>query len=213
MAKMIEVNQISKSFKKQQVLHNVSLSCENGKIYGIVGYNGSGKSVLFKCICGYYRVDEGSILVRDQKIGADVDMIRDAGIIIEEPAFLKQYSGIRNLDFLYRLNHKPDREHLRQAMIQVGLDPDSGKPVGKYSLGMKQRLAIAQATMEDQDILILDEPMNGLDQEGMEQMRKLFLMFKKEGRTLLFASHNRQDIESLCDEVYEMNRGELKRIR
>ena len=94
----------------------------------------------------------------------------------------------------------------------MGLDPDSGKPVGKYSLGMKQRLAIAQATMEDQDILILDEPMNGLDQDGMEQMRELFLHFKEEGRTLLFASHNRQDIESLCDEVYEMNRGELKRI-
>lgn len=149
MAKVIEVNHISKSFKKQQVLHDVSLSCESGKIYGIVGYNGSGKSVLFKCICGYYRVDEGSILVRDQKIGVDVDMIRNAGIIIEEPAFLKQYSGLKNLDFLYRLNHKPDREHLRQAMEQVGLDPDSGKPVGKYSLGMKQRLAIAQATMED----------------------------------------------------------------
>lgn len=212
MAKVIEVNHISKSFKKQQVLHDVSLSCESGKIYGIVGYNGSGKSVLFKCICGYYRVDEGSILVRDQKIGVDVDMIRNAGIIIEEPAFLKQYSGLKNLDFLYRLNHKSDREHLRQAMEQVGLDPDSGKPVGKYSLGMKQRLAIAQATMEDQDILILDEPMNGLDQEGMEQMRELFLKFREEGRTLLFASHNRQDIESLCDEVYEMNRGELKRI-
>lgn len=171
MSKMIEVNQISKSFKNQQVLRDVSLSCEKGKIYGIIGYNGSGKSVLFKCICGYYRTDEGEILVRGQKIGADTDMIRDAGIIIEEPAFLKQYSGIKNLDFLYRLNHKPDREYLRQAMIQVGLD-----------------------------------------QEGMEQMRKLFLSFKEEGRTLLFASHNRYDIESLCDEVYEMNRGELKQI-
>lgn len=212
MAKVIEVNHISKSFKNQQVLHDVSLSCESGKIYGIVGYNGSGKSVLFKCICGYYRVDEGNILVRGQRIGTDVDMIRNAGIIIEEPAFLKQYSGLKNLDFLYRLNHKPDREHLRQTMIQVGLDPDSGKPVGKYSLGMKQRLAIAQATMENQEILILDEPMNGLDQEGMAQMRELFLELKKESRVLLFASHNRQDIESLCDEVYEMNRGELKRI-
>lgn len=103
MSKMIEVNQISKSFKNQQVLRDVSLSCEKGKIYGIIGYNGSGKSVLFKCICGYYRTDEGEILVRGQKIGADTDMIRDAGIIIEEPAFLKQYSGIKNLDFLYRL--------------------------------------------------------------------------------------------------------------
>ncbi len=212
MSVVIQVDGISKKFKNKEVLKNVSLTCERGKIYGIVGYNGSGKSVLFKCICGFYHVDEGHIYVRQKEIGKDVSMIENAGIIIEEPAFLKSYSGLKNLEFLYGLNHKLDRTYLKQVMINVGLVSEEHKSVGKYSLGMKQRLAIAQATMEGQDILILDEPMNGLDKEGMEQMRTLFLKMKEEGKVLLFASHNREDIRALCDEVYEMERGELKRI-
>ena len=139
-------------------------------------------------------------------------MIENAGVIIEEPAFLKQYSGMRNLELLWILNHRMDKTHLQQMMREVGLDPMNKKPVGKYSLGMKQRLAIAQAVMEEQDILILDEPMNGLDKDGVAQMRELFLRLKEEGKTLLFASHNREDIEVLCDEVYEMDKGRLQKI-
>lgn len=212
MAKTIRVEHISKQFQKTTVLEDVSLVCESGKIYGIVGYNGSGKSVLFKCICGFYPVDTGEIYVREKQMGLDGSMIENAGVIIEEPAFLKQYSGMRNLELLWILNHRMDKTHLQQMMREVGLDPMNKKPVGKYSLGMKQRLAIAQAVMEEQDILILDEPMNGLDKDGVAHMRELFLKLKEEGKTLLFASHNREDIEVLCDEVYEMDKGRLQKI-
>lgn len=213
MGSTLEVKNISKKFGKHIVLEDVSLTCESGKICGIIGYNGSGKSVLFKCICGLYRADEGEIHIRGKILGKNMDMIKNAGVIIEEPAFLKQYSGIRNLELLWLLNHKKDTKKLQEVMQLVGLDPFNKKPVGKYSLGMKQRLAIAQAIMEEQDILILDEPMNGLDKDGVAQMRELFLRFKEEGKTLLFASHNREDIEVLCDEVYEMDRGKLVRVR
>ena len=209
MEEVIRVEHISKQFQNTTVLEDVSLVCERGKIYGIVGYNGSGKSVLFKCICGFYPVDAGKIMVRGKQIGKDCSMIENTGVIIEEPSFLKQFSGMRNLELLWLLNHKKDTEYLRQIMRKVGLEPMNKKPVGKYSLGMKQRLAIAQAVMENQDILILDEPMNGLDKEGVAQMRTLFLQLKEEGKTLLFASHNREDIEVLCDEVFEMDKGKL----
>ncbi|MBO5303511.1 MAG: ATP-binding cassette domain-containing protein [Lachnospiraceae bacterium] len=213
MAEIICVKNVSKKFGAQTVLEDVSLTCEAGKIYGIIGYNGSGKSVLFKCICGLYHADTGEIHIREKQLGKDMDMIENAGVIIEEPAFLKQYSGLRNLELLWLLNNKKDSKKLQDVMRTVGLDPANRKPVGKYSLGMKQRLAIAQAIMEEQDILILDEPMNGLDKDGVAQMRELFLRFKEEGKTLLFASHNAQDIDVLCDEVYEMDKGRLERIR
>lgn len=212
MAEVIKVEHIEKSFKKHKVLKDVSLTCESGKIYGIVGYNGSGKSVLFKCISGFYLVEKGTITVRGKMVGKDMDVVQNLGTIIEEPAFIKQYSGLKNLELLYMINHKKNREYVKESMRKVGLDPELKKPVGKYSLGMKQRLAIAQATMENQDILILDEPMNGLDKDGVEQMRKLFLSFKEEGKTLLLVSHNREDIELLCDEVYEMEHGRLHKL-
>ena len=126
---------------------------------------------------------------------------------------MKNVSGIRNLDILYRVNHKKYRPYLIEIMEKVGLDPNSKKPVGNYSMGMKQRLAIAQAIMEDQEILILDEPMNGLDHKGVGEMRELFLALKNAGKLILLASHNREDIDILCDEVYEMEMGKLKRIR
>lgn len=213
MGETIRVEHITKQFRGHTVLDDVSLACESGRIYGIVGYNGSGKTVLFKCICGFYFPDRGDIYIRGKKMGKDVDMIQNAGVIIEEPSFLKQYSGLHNLELLYRLNHKKDTEKLKRAMELTGLNPAEKKAVEKYSLGMKQRLAIAQAIMEEQDVLILDEPMNGLDKDGVAHMRKLFLNMKEEGRTLLFASHNKEDIDSLCDEVYEMDQGKLHRIR
>lgn len=198
MNEIIQIEKIHKSFKSQQVLTDVSLSCKKGHIYGITGYNGSGKTVLFKCLCGFIKPDSGRILVRGKELHKDFDMIENAGVIIEEPAFTAGFSGIRNLE---------------AVMQQVGLDPALKKPVEKYSLGMRQRLAIAQAIMEDQDILILDEPMNGLDKQGIADMRHLFMRLKSEGRTILFASHNKDDIDMLCDEVYEMEHGQLSRLR
>ena len=134
------------------------------------------------------------------------------GIIIEEPAFLGNAGGLKNLAYLYQIRNKKDNRYLSRIMEQVGLDPGSKKYVKKYSLGMRQRLAIAQAIMEEPDILILDEPMNGLDKDGVREMRELFLKIKESGKTILMASHNREDIEVLCDEVYEMEKGRLCRI-
>ncbi len=205
---IIEVVNVSKKFGSHEILKDVNLTCEPGKIYGFVGYNGSGKTVLFKCICGLLRVDTGKILVRGKAIGEE--LIQDTGIIIEHPAFLMNLSGRKNLELLYMLDHNKDRNKIRQVMEQVGLDADSRKKVRQYSLGMRQRLAIAQAIMENPGILILDEPMNGLDKRGIQEVREILLNLKQEGKVILLASHNREDIEILCDKVYEMDNGKLQ---
>ncbi len=210
---IIEVCKVSKNFGNHVILKEVSLTFESGKIYGLIGYNGSGKTVLFKCICGFYHVDAGEIRIDGRTMHKDMDMLERAGIIIEEPGYIRNFSGLKNLECLYRIRNKPNRKYLKEVMERVGLDPDSRKAVCHYSLGMRQRLAIAQATMEDQEILILDEPMNGLDKAGVADMRSFFEEQKKQGKLILMASHNKEDIDLLCDEVYEMDRGEVTRIR
>lgn len=209
----IEVCNVSKKFGDSVVLDKVSLELNGGKIYGIVGYNGSGKTVLFKCICGFYRTDKGVIKINDQVMHKDIDILKGAGIIIEEPGYIRNFSGIKNLECLYRICNKPNRKYLKTVMAKVGLNPNSRKPVCHYSLGMRQRLAIAQATMENQEILILDEPMNGLDKRSVSDMRNFFEELKEQGKLILLASHNKDDIELLCDEVYEMDMGRLSRLR
>lgn len=206
---IIEIDGISKRFKDRLALHDINLRFESGKIYGIVGHNGSGKTVLLKCICGFLRVDQGEIRINGKVMRKQIDMLHQAGIIIEEPAFLRNRSGYKNLEYLYTLRNQNAKDHLYGIMEKLSLNPRDRKPVGKYSLGMKQRLAIAQAIMEDPPVLILDEPMNGLDRKGMEDMRELFLEMKQRGKLILFASHNRNDIELLCDEVHELEQGGL----
>ena len=209
---VIEIEHVSKSFKGMQVLNDVNMTCSGGNIYGIVGHNGSGKTVLFKCICGFLRVDSGNIAINGKVMGKDLDMLKHTGIIIEEPGYIRSLSGFRNLEYLYRISNKKDKAAIHAAMLKVGLDPCARKKVCNYSLGMRQRLAIAQATMEDQEILILDEPMNGLDKEGVAEMRKFFSDQRSMGKLILLASHNKEDIEVLCDEVYEMSHGTLSAI-
>lgn len=196
---VISVAHIEKKFGTETVLNDVSLEVERGKIYGIIGRNGSGKTVLFKCICGLLNNDTGIIQVDRTQLG----------VIIEEPGFLRQYSGKRNLELLAALS---DKEHMDivEVMNLVGLGNAVNKKVGKYSMGMRQRLGIAQAIMEYQQILILDEPMNGLDNQGVREMRELFIRLREKGITILLASHNREDIETLCDHVYEIDAGKLK---
>ena len=206
---MICVNNGTKSFKNQEVLNNINIVFESGKIYGIVGYNGSGKSVLLKCICGFLTLDSGEIEINGKKLKKDIDMIQDAGVIIEEPAFLKEYSGKRNLEFLYSIRNKLNPEVISKAMRLVGLDENSKKKVKNYSLGMKQRLAIAQAIMENPKILLLDEPMNSLDKNGVQEIRELLLDLKKQDKTIVLVSHNQEDIRVLCDELYEIENGML----
>mgnify|MGYP001154837293 FL=1 len=205
----IEVQNVVKRFRDQVVLKNVSISFEKGKIHGIVGRNGSGKTVLFKCICGLMHPEEGVILVNGKRVGRDVDMPEDIGAIIEAPGFLPNYSGYKNLRFLANIRRKIGKEEILNVLKTVGLDPESRKHVGKYSLGMRQRLGIAQAIMEDPEILILDEPMNGLDNAGVQDIRALLLELKAQGKTILLASHNHEDVAALCDTVHEMDGGVL----
>ena len=209
MENCIEVQNVVKRFRDQVVLKNVSISFEKGKIHGIVGRNGSGKTVLFKCICGLMHPEEGVILVNGKRVGRDVDMPEDIGAIIEAPGFLPNYSGYKNLRFLANIRRKIGKEEILNVLKTVGLDPKSRKHVGKYSLGMRQRLGIAQAIMEDPEILILDEPMNGLDNAGVQDIRALLLELKAQGKTILLASHNHEDIAALCDTVHEMDGGVL----
>ena len=205
----IQVNDIVLRFKKDILLDHVSYQCEQGKIHGIVGRNGSGKTLLMKCICGFIRPNEGHIYVRDKEIGKDIDFTPDTGIIIETPGFIPYYSGYRNLKVLAAINNRISRKDIENAMYQVGLDPTMKKRVATYSLGMRQRLGIAQAIMEDPSLIILDEPFNGLDKHGVEEMREYFLSLKKKGKTILLTSHNTEDIEYLCDTVVEMDNGKF----
>lgn len=210
MAEVIKIENLTKKFGDVTALENVNLSMERGKIYGVVGRNGSGKTVLFKLIAGYLRPTAGRVIVSGKEIGKDTDFAENIGIIIENPGFLKGYTGFKNLAYLASIRNVIGKEEIRASMEKVGLDPDSRKKVGKYSLGMKQRLGIAQAIMEDPGILILDEPMNSLDKQGVEEVRGILKELRDEGKTIMLASHNKEDIEVLCDEVYEMDRGRLE---
>lgn len=210
METMIEVIDLVKKYQDQEVLKKISCTFEKGKITGLIGRNGAGKTVLMKCICGFVIPTEGEIRIDGRKLrGRKEADLTKIGMIIENPAFLEAYTGYQNLAFLARINGIIGKEKIRKTLRMVGLDPDSRKKVGKYSMGMRQRLALAQAVMEDQEILILDEPMNGLDNRGVEEMRKLLLDFRGQGKTILLASHSQEDIRVLCDKIYEMDQGEI----
>ena len=198
---MIKIENVTKTFKENTVLNNVSINFEKGKIHGLIGRNGSGKTVLMKCICGFIPV------ICKNNVPENI------GLIIETPGFLPNYSGYRNLKFLADISGKANKNAIIRSIESVGLDPHSKKHVGKYSLGMRQRLGLAQAIMEDPDLLILDEPMNGLDKDGVKDMRDYLLKLKEQGKTMLIASHSAEDIEILFDTVCEMDKGVLTKLK
>lgn len=206
---MIEIQNVTKVYGKQTVLSCVSATLEAGRIYGLVGINGSGKTTLMRCICGFTHPTSGKIIVNGDEIGKKVDFPKRTGIIIETPGFLPHYSGLRNLLLLAGVSHGATKERAAQVMRQVKLDPDEKKPVAQYSLGMRQRLGIAQAIMEDPQILILDEPFNGLDKDGVWDIHELLQQQKAQGKTIILASHSASDIQQACDVVYEMTNGSL----
>ena len=210
---MIKAENVCLTLQKNEILKNVSIHFERGKIHGLIGRNGSGKTMLMKCICGFVKPTSGEITVDGKRIGKDCDFPNNAGIIIETPGFIPYYSGVKNLKLLADLRKKITTDDIRSTMKQVGLDPDLKRHVRKYSLGMRQRLGLAQAIMENPDLLILDEPMNGLDKDGVEDMRKYLLDLKAQGKTILIASHSAEDIDVLCDTVCEMDKGKLEKIR
>ena len=195
----IEAVDVSKRFGKDIVLDHISITFESGKIHGIVGRNGSGKTVLMKCILGFLRPTAGQITVFDKRIGRDCDFAPNTGMIIETPGFLPGETGRSNLLWLGRLRGKVSKERVDEALTLCGLDPN----------GMRQRLGIAQAIMENPDLLILDEPFNALDISGVEEMRQLLLKLKGQGKTILIASHSKEDVDFLCDTVIRMDKGKI----
>lgn len=208
MSEIVKVENVTKYFKQEKVLDDVNMNLETGHIYGIVGKNGAGKTVLFKIIAGFIKPSSGKVTVAGKIIGVDRDFPDSLGLIIETPGFLSQYNAYQNLLYLANINNKISKEDIKEAIRMVGLDPDSNKKVGKFSLGMRQRLGIAQAIMENPNLIILDEPMNGLDKKGIEDVKELLLKLKGDGKTILMASHYAEDME-ICDEVFQMEGGKL----
>lgn len=208
MSEIVKVENVTKYFKQEKVLDDVNMNLETGHIYGIVGKNGAGKTVLFKIIAGFIKPSSGKVTVAGKIIGVDRDFPDSLGLIIETPGFLSQYNAYQNLLYLANINNKISKEDIKESIRMVGLDPGSNKKVGKFSLGMRQRLGIAQAIMENPNLIILDEPMNGLDKKGIEDVKELLLKLKDDGKTILMASHYAEDME-ICDEVFQMEDGKL----
>ena len=207
----VSVKGAVKRFREVTALDDVSVDFERGKIHGIVGRNGSGKSVLFKCIVGFMVLDSGEITVFGERVRPAKP--QEIGIIIEQPGFVGSESGFRNLKMLAGINRKIDDERIRETMRLVGLDPDERKHVRKYSMGMRQRLGIAQAIMESPPLLVIDEPMNGLDSGGVAEIREVLKQLREGGTTVLITSHHAEDIDELCDTVCEMEQGRLSVLR
>lgn len=194
MSSYIEVKNVSKSFSGRAILQNISLPVEQGTTVGLVGANGSGKSVLFKIICGFEKPDQGSVYVRGNQLGKNgCDFPESLGVFINSPGFIGIYNGFQNLKFLADIQGKIGEKEIRQAMSKVGLDPDNKTKVDNYSLGMKQKLGLAQAIMEGQDTLILDEPFNALDYKTYEDVKAIIRMLKAEGKTIFLTSHHYKD--------------------
>lgn len=207
----IMIEHLTKKYNEKEVLHDITVSFSKGKLYGLIGRNGSGKTMLLKSICGFIKPSSGTIRVDGKTLWKDMDIPPNMGIIIEKPGFLPDKSGYKNLQLLSIVQGSVAKEEIREVMKRVGLDPDSRKKVGKYSMGMKQKLGIAQAIMGNPEILLLDEPMNGLDEESVQLVRGILQEFKEKNALIILASHVKEDIELLCDEVYVMSAGELKR--
>lgn len=207
MGSFIELDSVRKTIKNNVILDNVSFNLDKGNIYGFVGRNGSGKSMLFKAICGFLTLDYGTIRIDGQLLGQEIDFPPNLGVIIEKPALIPYMTGLENLTMLAAIRKKIKKEQIRNAMELVELNPDSRKKVREYSLGMKQRLAIAQAVMEEPDLLILDEPMNALDQQMTACVKQLLKKEQERGCTILLCSHIGGDVEELCNHLYEVENG------
>ncbi|MBR1385155.1 MAG: ATP-binding cassette domain-containing protein [Ruminococcus sp.] len=203
----IELQNISKTIKGNEVLKNISLQFESGSIYGFVGRNGSGKTMLFRMIAGLIRPTAGTVKYNGKALGAELDIIPRLGLVIENVGLYPEFTGLENLRLLAGINSLIGEEEIRAAIARMGLDPDDRRRVRKYSLGMKQRIVLAQAIMEHPDVLILDEPTNALDEEGVSMIRAVIREEKERGALVLIASHNKEDISSLCDKIYLMRSG------
>ena len=209
---MIKIENYTQKIKKDIILNDINLHLKENKIYGFVGRNGSGKSILFKGICGLLNISNGKIIIQGKEIGKDIDFYDNLGAVLDGAGFLPNLSSFDNLKLLASIRNKISDSDIKSALNKVGLDPNDKKKYKKYSLGMKQKLALAQAIMENPELLILDEPFNGLDSYSVKDIREMLIDYKKEGKTILISSHIKEDIDILCDEVYELDRGNINKL-
>ena len=206
----LTVENLSKKIKDKTILNNINLELESGNVYGFVGRNGCGKTMLFRAVSGLINIDSGKVTLDGKELHVDMQILPDMGIILENAGLYTEFTGKKNLEILSKIRNKISSEDIDDAIRRVGLDPDDKRTVRKYSLGMKQRIALAQAIMEHPSIIILDEPTNALDEDGVKKIRQIIMEEKERGSMILLASHNREDIEQLADKVFYMVDGEIK---
>ena len=207
---ILTAEHISKTIRGREILSDVSLELHSGRVYGFVGRNGSGKTMLFRALSGLMGLTSGTVRWGDQVLKRDFAVLPNLGIVLENVGLYPNLTGLENLRYLANIQKKCTQEDLRGVLERVGLDPEDKRTYGKYSLGMKQRLAIAQAIMEKPDVLMMDEPTNALDSDAVAQVRDIIAQEKERGALVLLASHNYEDIRLLSDEAYRMENGRLR---
>lgn len=205
----IEINNVTKRIHKNIVLKDINLAIEGGKIYGMQGVNGSGKTMLLRLIIGLIRPSEGSVLINEKMLGKDIEFPESIGFLLESPTFLDRYSGLDNLKMLVSIKKKVTEEQIKKSILDVGLNPEDKKKYKKYSLGMKQRLGIAAAIMEEPDIIILDEPTNALDEEGVQLVKNILYKQKERGALVIVSCHDADILTALSDEIFKLNEGKI----
>ena len=206
---MIQLEKINKKIKGNRVLNNISYTFEKGKVYGLYGINGSGKTMMLRAISGLLRMDSGKVIIDGETLGETISFSPNTGIVIENMELLPEYSAKKNLEILSKIKKIANEEDIRRALKRVGLDPDSDKKAKKFSLGMKQRLNIAQAIFEKQEIILLDEPNNALDEDGVNLIYNIVKEEKERGATIIVSTHHKEDLEELCDVILKISSGKI----
>ncbi|MEG2290719.1 MAG: ATP-binding cassette domain-containing protein [Clostridium sp.] len=206
----IEVRNLTKKISGNLILDNINMKINSGKIYGLKGKNGSGKTMLMRAICGLILPTEGEVIIDGQVLGKDISFPNSLGALIESPGFIANYSGFKNLKILSEIQDKIDDNKINEVLTMVGLDPKEKKKFKKYSLGMKQKLGIAAAIMEEPEIIILDEPTNALDESSVISLRKILQKYRDAGALIIISCHDSEELEFLSDEIFFMENGRLK---
>ena len=205
----IKITDVNKTIKKAPILRDINLEFTGGKVYGLRGKNGSGKTMLMRAICGLITPDSGIIDINGKILGKDISFPESIGVLIENPAFIGNYTGFKNLEVLASIQNRIGDEQIRKALEDIGLDPDDKRTYRKYSLGMKQKLGIAAAVMENPDIIILDEPINALDDVSVEKVHDILEEQKKRGAVIIIACHDKEELDQLSDEIIEISDGRI----
>lgn len=205
----IKIIDVNKTIKKAPILRDINLEFTGGKVYGLRGKNGSGKTMLMRAICGLITPDSGIIDIDGKILGKDISFPESIGVLIENPSFIGNYTGFKNLKVLASIQNRIGDEQIRKALEDIGLDPDDKRTYRKYSLGMKQKLGIAAAVMENPDIIILDEPINALDDVSVEKVHDILEEQKKRGAVIIIACHDKEELDQLSDEIIEISDGRI----